>query len=107
MSEFNRRRSPRISLAIPIRVHATSGQGHALSETTRTLEINRYGARIVLKGQVTPGTILQIVNIASNSTASFRALRLEKARSDEGEGMEWAVECLDENHNIWGVVFPS
>jgi len=103
----NRRRSTRLSIAIPIRVQGTSVQGRTLNETTRTLEINDHGAKIVLKAEVNPGTILQIANIAGNSTAPFRALRLERQRSQEGEGREWAVECLDDKHNIWGVEFPS
>lgn len=103
----NRRRSTRLLIAIPIRVQGTSVQGRALNETTRTLEINHHGAKIVLKAEVNPGTILQIANIAGNSTAPFRALRLERQSSQEGEGREWAVECLDDKHNIWGVEFPS
>ncbi len=102
-----RRRSIRLPIAIPIRVQATSWLGHTLTETTRTLEVNRHGARIVLRSEVLPGTILQIANITSNTAASFRALRIEKSSSQEGGGAEWAVECLDEKRNIWGVVFPS
>lgn len=107
MPEFvNRRRSSRLSIAIPIRVQGTFGEGRVLNETTRTLEVNRHGARIVLKNHVTPGTILQIANLASNSTAPFRTLRLDKPNSQGGDGGEWAVECLDEKRNIWGVEFP-
>jgi hypothetical protein len=107
MSHFSdRRRSARLTIAIRIRVQGTSVEGRALNETTRTLEINLHGAKIVLKGEVSPGTILQIANIAGNSTAPFRALRLERQSPQEGEGKEWAVECLDDKRNIWGVEFP-
>jgi hypothetical protein len=107
MPEFeDRRRSSRLSITIPIRVQGTVGPARVVNETTRTLEINRHGARIILKNQVTPGTILQIANLGNNSTAAFRALRLEKPNSQGGEGGEWAIECLEEKRNIWGVEFP-
>ncbi len=102
----NRRRSGRLLIAIPVHVQGTSPQGKVLNQSTRTVEINRHGARIVLKGEVIPGTVLQIANPLSRAQAPFRALRLEKASAREGEGGEWAVECLDDRQNVWGVQFP-
>jgi hypothetical protein len=104
MPEPSRRRSERIPLVISIRVEGKSAKGRQFSEMTRTLEINRQGARIFLKDQVTPGTALRIVNLKSSGAAMFRVVRATKSMTELGG--EWAVDSLDAKQNIWGIEFP-
>ena len=104
MPEPNRRRSERIPLVISIRVDGKSAKGQQFSEATRTVEINRQGARIFLKDQVTPGTPLRIVNLSSNAAAAFRVVRATQAMTELGG--EWAVDSLDPKQSIWGIEFP-
>lgn len=104
VAEADRRRSERLLLTIPIRVEGSDSQGQVFSETTRTLIINRQGARIQLKRRVPPGATLAITNLVMNSRGKFRLVGPTQPLSPEGG--EWGVECLEEKRNIWGIGFP-
>lgn len=104
MADTNRRRSERLLLTVPIRVEGTDSKGEKFQEATRTLVINRHGARIELKRPVAPGQPLRIVNLGSNREAEFRVVG-RTAPLKEAAG-EWGVECHDEKKNIWGIDFP-
>jgi len=100
----NRRRSERLLLTVPIRVERIEAGSKGFAETTRTLVINRHGARIQLKHPVAPGIVLRITNLAGNHSAQFRVVGPTSPLSEQGG--EWGVECLDEKVNLWGIGFP-
>lgn len=102
--ESDRRRSERLLLTIPIRVEGLDPKGQKFAENTRTLVINRQGARIQLKHPVTPGARVQISTMVGNRQANFRVVGPTKPVT--AEGGEWGVECLEEKGNIWGIGFP-
>ncbi len=104
MSEPKRRRSDRLLLTVPIRVEGLNPKGQIFTEETRTLVINRHGARIQLSHLVAPGTVVRIVNISSKRQAEFRVIGPTQPISDQGG--EWGVECKDPKGNIWGIDFP-
>jgi hypothetical protein len=104
VAEADRRRSERLLLTIPIRVEGVDVNGHAFSENTRTLIINRQGACIHLKRRVPPGATLVITTLLGNREAKFRLVGPTQPLS--AEGGEWGVECLDEKSNLWGIGFP-
>jgi len=100
----DRRRSERLLLTVPILVEGLDPKGQRFSENTRTLVINRQGARIQLKHPVTPGSMLEITTLVGRRRANFRVVGPTKPLS--AEGGEWGVECLEEKDNIWGIAFP-
>jgi len=102
--EPSRRRSERLLLTFSIRVEGADPKGTKFSETTRTLVVNRHGARIQLARLVTPGQTLRIVNLAGNRQADFRVVGPTQPASHQGG--EWGVELQDEKKNIWGIEFP-
>jgi hypothetical protein len=102
--EPSRRRSERLLLTFPIRVEGADTKGTEFSETTRTLVVNRHGARIQLARLVPPGQTLRIVNLAGNRPADFRVVGPTQPVGHQGG--EWGVELLDEKKNIWGIEFP-
>jgi len=104
MPEERRRRSERLFLTFPIRVEGSDANGAPFSETTRTVIVNRQGARIHLKRAVKVGQTVKIINILSGRTAIFRVVGLVSPRTDQGG--EWGVECCDERQTIWGIDFP-
>ena len=55
LREVERRRSERLLITVPIRVEGMDRNGEKFSEETRTLVINRQGARIYLKRMVSAG----------------------------------------------------
>lgn len=104
LAEADRRRSERLLLTIPIRVEGVDVKGQPFSENTRTLVINRQGARIQLKRPVAHGATLKITTLIGNRQAKFRLVGPTQPVS--AEGGEWGVECLDEKSNLWGIGFP-
>ena len=102
--EPSRRRSERLLLTFPIRVEGADTKGANFSETTRTLVVNRHGARILLAQFVPLGQTLRIVNLAGNRQADFRVVGPTQPASRQGG--EWGVELLDAKKNIWGIEFP-
>ncbi len=78
--------------------------GQKFAESTRTLVINRHGARIQLKRPVKPGSSLKIVNLMGNREAEFRVVGPTQPMTEQGS--EWGVEYKDDKRNIWGVDFP-
>jgi PilZ domain len=98
------RRSERLLITVPIRVEGLDSSGDKFIENTRTLIINRHGARIRLKRLVKPGAMLKIVTLIGNRNAEFRVVGRTQPMSDQGS--EWGVECMDNKLNIWAIDFP-
>ena len=103
-SDRDRRRSDRILLTIPIIVEGVGPDGKVFSETTRTLVINRQGARIQLSRQVSAGTLLRIKLVSASRQAEFRVIGPTRPLTHQGG--EWGVECVDQAVNLWGIGFP-
>ena len=99
------RRTERVLLKVPIKVHGVDPEGKAFSENTHTLVINRHGARIAARVLLRPGDEIKVTNSYSNRTFPFRVVcRVGKSL---GEGPEWGVECLEPEANVWGIQFPQ
>jgi hypothetical protein len=105
MSETERRGTERLLLPVPIRVIAFGTDGASFTEDTNTVEVNRAGARILLKRRVASGDTLRIINLESFSEADFRVVG--PIRLDSGEVAEWGVECAEPGRNIWGIEFAA
>jgi hypothetical protein len=105
MSEIERRGTERLLLPVPIRVIAFGTDGGSFTEDTNTVEVNRAGARILLKRRVASGDTLRIINLQSFSEADFRVVG--PTRLDSGEVAEWGVECAEPGRNIWGIEFAA
>jgi hypothetical protein len=91
-------------ITVPIRVEGVDREGVKFEEDTRTILINRQGARIYLKRAVAAGAILVITNTVARRRAKFRVVGPTQPIS--GEGAEWGVECLESNCTVWGIGFP-
>lgn len=102
VGKIEQRRSERVHLTIPILV-AGLDEG-SFSEETRTVVVNRDGARIILRQPVRAEDTVRIFNLENNSEADFRIVGPTSFSTDQG--IEWGVECLKEGVNIWGVDFP-
>ncbi len=104
MIEISRRRSERLLITFPIRVEGSDAKGVSFCEDTRTLVVNRHGARIQLRRSLAPGQTLRIVNLVGKCQADFRVVGPTQPMSDRGG--EWGVELRDEQRNMWGIEFP-
>ncbi|MGO8786928.1 MAG: PilZ domain-containing protein [Terriglobia bacterium] len=99
-----RRRSERLLITVPIRVEGVDRNGEKFTEDTRTLVINREGARIYLKRIVPAGGILFLTTKVGRRSGTFRVVGPTQPLS--GEGGEWGIECQESNCNVWGIGFP-
>jgi PilZ domain len=99
------RRTERVLIQIPIEVKGNDAEGRAFRETTRTVVINRDGARIALRSLLRPQARVTITNLQSKKSCPFRVVgRVQKTIGMEPE---WGVECLDPQANFWGILFPQ
>lgn len=99
-----KRRSDRLLLTIPLRIHGTDSRGVAFKEDARTVTLNRQGARIQVSHPLRSGQTVRLVNLVSHHEADFRVVGPTAPPSEKGG--EWGVECLDSKENIWGIQFP-
>lgn len=99
-----RRRSDRILLTIPLKVHGKDPKGADFSEAARTVSLNRHGARILIGRPLQPGDVLRITNQVGRREAEFRVVG--PLAPPTKEGSEWGVECLNLKQEIWGIKFP-
>ena len=105
LREVERRRSERLLITIPIHVEGLDPRGEKFNEATRTLVINRQGARIYLKQKVEVGTPLTITTVMGHRKGKFRVVGPTQPPS--GEGGEWGVACMESSSDIWGIGFPA
>jgi len=105
LREVEQRRSERLLITMPIRVEGVDRNGEKFNEESRTIVINRQGARIFLKRPVSAGAMLVITTHFARRSAKFRVVGPTQPPS--GEGGEWGVECTEANANIWGIGFPA
>jgi hypothetical protein len=98
------RRTPRIALDLPIRVYATDFKGRDFVEDSTTVAINLHGAKIRLDHELLPEQEIRILSGKTGREAIFRVVA--KAGNAENRSTFWGVECMNPEHNIWGISFP-
>ena len=110
MTEERRRRSTRLSIAIPIFISGTNTIGKSFREKAHTLVVNKHGAKIATSQRLAAGAEVLIENPAMGFTA--KAVVIPVAADPLGTdptpspgGSEVAVQ-LYEARNIWGIEFP-
>jgi len=99
-----RRRSDRLMLTIPLRVHGYDPMGGHFEVEARTIAINRHGARIQIAHPLYNGQTVRLANLLGHREAEFRVVGPVSPLT--AKGGEWGVECLDSKANIWGIQFP-
>ncbi len=104
-SQSAQRRTERVLVQIPIEVSGNDAEGRAFRETTRTVVINRDGARIALRHVIRVGAQVSIKNLQSQRTCPFRVV--DRVHKTIGLDPEWGVACLDPKEDFWGILFPK
>ena len=99
------RRTERVLIQVPIEIKGTDSSGRAFRETSRTIVINRNGARITLRTTLRPESRITITNLQNQMSSPFRVV--SRVQKTIGLGPEWGVECLQPEINIWGILFPD
>ncbi|MGH9430519.1 MAG: hypothetical protein ACRD3T_03160 [Terriglobia bacterium] len=99
-----KRRTTRLSIAVPVTVSGKDAVGEAFQEETNTLNIDRHGALLALHHQVSAGSELTIENHFLEISVTARVVafrdRISPADPDHVE-----IELV-ESKNVWGIQYP-
>lgn len=98
------RRSTRLFISIPIAISGKDTAGHTFKENTKTLIINKHGAKVATVHQVALGAELGIENRALGRSAKACVVWLGDKASPK-DASEIGLQ-LTEAQNIWGIEFP-
>jgi hypothetical protein len=96
------RRSTRLFISIPIVISGKDVNRKEFQENTRTLVVNKHGAKIVTAQQLSMGSEVSVENRALGTVAKASVVWLGEKRD---AGNEVGLQLL-EAENIWGIEFP-
>lgn len=99
-----RRRTVRVMLSIPLKVHGISTEGETFAVATKSHTVSLHGASLELEYPVQLGDILMVENELTHEQAEARVATLKKTR--EGN-MHVGFEFTDKSVNFWHMVFPA
>jgi hypothetical protein len=97
------RSSDRIYLELPIVLTGADAAGREFREETRTLVVNRRGAKIVSRHSLVPGQKLHIRCLKSGRESD---LRVAGHIGGDEEGYHYGIEVLNAGTDFWGIRFP-
>src|SRR5260370_26857753 len=98
------RRSTRLFISIPLTLSGIDTAGHTFKENTKTLIINKHGAKIATVHQLTLGGEVTIENRALARTAKAIVVWVGD-RASPKDPVEIGLQ-LTEAQNLWGIEFP-
>ncbi|HUU13212.1 MAG TPA: hypothetical protein VM182_05825 [Terriglobia bacterium] len=98
------RRSTRISIAIPLTISGEDAAGIKFKEKSRTIVINKHGAKISTYHNLTLGADLTVENQLLGRSAQAMVVWLGDKRTPRGP-VEIGIQ-LSEAQNLWGIDLP-
>jgi hypothetical protein len=98
------RRSTRLSITIPITMSGKDTGGHTFKENSRTVVINKQGAKILTFHQLAVGAEVTIENRILGRTAKATVVWVGDRPSPK-DALEVGIQ-LANAENIWGIEFP-
>ena len=98
-----RRRTLRVSLALPVLVHGQDDMGEKFCYRGVTRSVNRQGALIVLDEAVSLGQSLLLVNENTNRPAETHVVNVKRER--DGKYLV-GLEFVNPEVNLWKMTFP-
>lgn len=98
-----RRRTVRVMLSIPLKVHGMSTEGDTFAVATKSHTVSLHGASLELEYPVQLGDILMIENELTHEQVEARVVTLKKTR--EGKA-HVGLEFTNKDVNFWHMAFP-
>ena len=100
-----RRRSPRVRLAVPLKATWTNEQGRRINEYAETEVFNAQGGLLCMKTGLPIAMEIELTNPRTQETARARVVGFREARP-KGV-LRVAVELASASRTFWGVNFPA
>ena len=98
-----RRRSQRVLMQVPVRIHGKDAQGAPFDEETETLAINAHGALVLLQARLTSGSRIQLQHKRTEEQQECHVVFLGPVRGNKAEiGFEFSAA----RPQFWRVAFP-
>jgi hypothetical protein len=115
-----KRRSQRVKLSVPLRIHGIDSEGQPYDCEARTVDLNRHGARVRISRLLAGGDTIHVLNVGNHREADFRVAGPVSPLTEEGgvfgvlgpvsedpaKRRSYGIECLDTTMNFWGITFP-
>ena len=98
-----RRRTVRVMLSIPLKVHGISAEGETFAVATKTHTVSLHGASLELEFPVQLGDVLMIENELTHEQVEGRVVTIKKSRENKAHV---GIEFVDLEINFWHMVFP-
>jgi hypothetical protein len=98
-----RRRTLRVSLALPIIVHGQTESGDKFCVRATTRSVNKQGALLTMEEPVQPGQPLLIVNENTSRSAEARVAHVRRERDGK---LYVGLEFVNPEVNFWMMTFP-
>jgi len=99
-----RRRSTRLAIAIPVTISGKDAGGHTFKENSRTVIINKHGAKILTFHELALSSELTVENRALGRAARATVVWVGDRPSPK-DPVEVGLQ-LFHAENIWGIEFP-
>jgi hypothetical protein len=101
------RRSDGICLTLLLRISGTARDGKSFSAPAHTLMVSRSGAVIVSDRKLAEGDRIQVQRTAKDESRRRGMTRVLGQYGRQGDAFLYAIECLDNSVDLWGVDFPG
>jgi hypothetical protein len=99
-----RRRTMRVMLSVPLRVHGITADGDTYAVNTKSHTVSLHGASIELEHTVALGDILVLENALTREQVEGKVVTIKRSR--EGK-IYVGIEFTDLNANFWHMAFPT
>lgn len=100
-----RRRTVRVLLSVPLRVHGITAEGETYAVDTKSHTVTLHGASMEVGRTVALGDVLLLEHGTTHEQAEAKVVNMKKSSRD-GKVLV-GVEFTDRNLNFWHVVFPA
>jgi hypothetical protein len=99
-----RRRTIRVSLALPVLVHSQNEMGEKFCQRAMTRSVNWQGALLLMDEPMVTGQEVLLVNENTNRPAESRVVFMKKER--DGKFLV-GLEFVNPDMNFWKMTFPA
>jgi hypothetical protein len=99
-----RRRNARLPLRIPVVVSGTDSSHEPFHENTETIDIGKYGAKVLTSRRLKLGSLVSVRRMNSEATESFRVVYV--GEPDPGTRKTPIGLEMSAIEDFWGQSFP-
>jgi hypothetical protein len=99
-----RRRTMRVMLTVPLRVHGITADGDTYAVNTKSHTVSLHGASIELEHTVALGDILVLENALTHEQVEGKVVTIKRSRDGK---IYVGIQFTDLNANFWHMAFPA